>query len=101
MGSRVTCGRHRAGCGGPAHFFAALVLIASVLVGPVNPVPATAQPVAQQFSVLVFSKTAGFRHDSIPAGIAAIQQLGADNGFTVVATEDAGAFNDANLARFA
>ena len=32
-------------------------------------------------TVLVFSKTAGFRHDSIPAGIAAIQQLGAQNGF--------------------
>ncbi|MEU7822472.1 ThuA domain-containing protein [Catellatospora sp. NPDC049133] len=53
------------------------------------------------FSVLVFSKTAGFRHDSIPAGIAAIQQLGVDNGFTVAATEDAGAFTDANLAQYA
>ncbi len=81
--------------------FAALALLASVLVSPGSSVAATAQPVAQQYSVLVFSKTAGFRHDSIPAGIAAIQQLGADNGFTVVATEDAGAFNDANLARFA
>ena len=34
-------------------------------------------------------KTAGFRHDSIPQGIAAIQALGAANGFTVDATEDA------------
>ena len=33
--------------------------------------------------VLVFSKTAGFRHDSIPQGIAAIQALGTANGFTV------------------
>ena len=39
--------------------------------------------------VLVFSKTAGFRHSSIPNGIAAIQQLGSANGFTVTATEDA------------
>ena len=38
---------------------------------------------AAAFNVLVFSKTAGFRHDSIPAGIAAIQQLGAENGFAV------------------
>ena len=44
------------------------------------------------FDVLVFSKTAGFRHDSIPAGIAAIRELGAANGFTVTATEDAAAF---------
>ena len=32
-------------------------------------------------NVLVFSKTAGFRHDSIPEGIAAIQKLGAANDF--------------------
>ena len=50
--------------------------------------------------VLVFSKTAGFRHDSIPAGIAAIQRLGTENDFAVEATEDAGAFNDENLARY-
>ena len=39
--------------------------------------------------VLVFSKTKGWRHDSIPAGIAALQKLAADIGFSVVATEDA------------
>ncbi|HEX6023292.1 MAG TPA: ThuA domain-containing protein, partial [Solirubrobacter sp.] len=50
--------------------------------------------------VLVFSKTGGFRHDSIPQGIAAIQELGQANDFTVVATEDAAQFNDANLATF-
>ena len=51
-------------------------------------------------NVLVFSKTAGFRHDSIPQGIAAIQQLGAANDFAVTATEDSTAFNAANLAQF-
>ncbi|WP_394841125.1 ThuA domain-containing protein [Pendulispora brunnea] len=50
--------------------------------------------------VLVFSKTAGFRHDSIPAGIEAIRQLGSANGFTVTATEDSTAFNPANLGAF-
>ena len=35
-------------------------------------------------------KTTGFRHDSIPAGIAAIKKLGTDNNFQVDATEDAG-----------
>jgi type 1 glutamine amidotransferase len=53
-----------------------------------------------RFSALVFSKTAAFRHDSIPAGVAAIQQLGARNGFRVDATEDAAAFTDRNLARY-
>ena len=51
------------------------------------------------FDVLVFSKTAGFRHTSIDEGIAAIQALGAANDFTVIATEDAAAFNAANLAQ--
>ncbi len=50
--------------------------------------------------VLVFSKTAGFRHGSIAAGIAAIKKLGQQNGFTVEATEDAAQFTDKNLVRF-
>ncbi|MGA6163587.1 ThuA domain-containing protein [Amycolatopsis magusensis] len=62
--------------------------------------PDEVAPQHEEASVLVFSKTAGFRHDSIPAGIAAIQQLGTDNHFSVEATEDAGAFTDTNLARF-
>ena len=52
------------------------------------------------YDVLVFSKTAGFRHDSIPAGIQAIRDLGAANNFTVTATEDAAAFTTANLAQY-
>jgi cytochrome c len=51
-------------------------------------------------NVLVFSKTAGFRHSSIEPGIAAIEQLGAANGFNVDATEDATQFTDANLAQY-
>src|SRR5580692_6801026 len=42
-----------------------------------------------QPKVLVFSKTAGYRHASIPDGIAAIQRLGAANQFAVDASEDA------------
>ena len=51
--------------------------------------------------VLVFSKTAGFRHDSIPDGIAALRRLGAEQGFAVDATEDASVFDDARLAPYA
>lgn len=50
--------------------------------------------------VLVFSKTAGFRHASIPAGIAAIQSLGSTNDFQVETTEDAELFTAENLSRF-
>ncbi len=52
------------------------------------------------FSVLVFSKTAGYRHDSIPSGIAAIQALGEQNDFRVDASEDAAIFNDKDLAQY-
>jgi glucose/arabinose dehydrogenase len=52
------------------------------------------------FDVLVFTKAAGFVHDSIDEGVAAIQALGAANDFTVTATDDATQFNDANLAQY-
>ena len=52
------------------------------------------------FTILVFSRTTGFRHDSIPDGIAAIRTLGAEHGFTVDATEDAATFTDGSLARY-
>jgi len=50
--------------------------------------------------VLVFSKTGGFRHTSIPAGVQAIRELGARGGIAVDATEDAAAFTDTNLRRY-
>jgi type 1 glutamine amidotransferase len=51
-------------------------------------------------NVLVFSRTAGYRHASIGPGVEAIHQLGRANDFAVTATEDPAAFNDATLARF-
>ncbi len=57
-------------------------------------------PGSAPYKVLVFSKTLGFRHASIPTGIAAIQSLGQANGFTADATEDSNAFTDANLAQY-
>ncbi len=54
----------------------------------------------QQPRILVFSKTTGFRHDSIPDGISVIRQLGQQNNFDVDAAEDASIFNDANLGRY-
>ena len=76
--------------------------LAAVLVVPVLALPAQAHEGhgAETFKALVFSKTAAFRHSSIPTGVAAIEALGAENGFTVDATEDAAAFNDANLAEY-
>jgi cytochrome c len=53
-----------------------------------------------RFRALVFSKTAGFRHSSIPNGIAAIQQMGQQANFQVDATEDATLFRDDVLAHY-
>jgi cytochrome c len=55
---------------------------------------------AQQPRVLVFSKTAGFRHSSIETGVALVKKIGTEQGFAVDATEDASAFNDANLRKY-
>ncbi|KIF77692.1 glycosyl hydrolase [Streptomyces sp. 150FB] len=50
--------------------------------------------------VLVFSKTAGFRHDAIPEGITALKALGKDSNITVDTTEEARQFTTNNLARY-
>jgi type 1 glutamine amidotransferase len=50
--------------------------------------------------VLAFTRTTGFRHDSIPDALAALRRIGAENGFAVDATEDPAAFRDANLAAY-
>ena len=55
---------------------------------------------SQTFKVLVFSKTEGFRHSSIPNGIIAIERLGQQHDFTVDATEDASAFTFENLQQY-
>lgn len=50
--------------------------------------------------VLVFTKTTGYYHESIPSGIAAIQKLGSENNFQVDTTKDATQFTPANLKRY-
>jgi glucose/arabinose dehydrogenase/type 1 glutamine amidotransferase len=55
---------------------------------------------AASYKVLVYSYTAGYRHDSITNGIAAIQALGSTNNFTVDTTENPTFFTDANLAQY-
>jgi len=70
------------------------ILIAAVLIiGYIMLKPA-------EVKVLVFSKTEIYRHDSIDAGIQTIEQLGAENGFTVVASEDPQFIKEENLKDF-
>ncbi len=68
--------------------------------GPVELWENRFEPPARQDRILVFSRTAGFRHGSIEPGIAALRNLGAANGFAIDATEDAGQFTAGNLGRY-
>ena len=51
-------------------------------------------------NVLVFTRTLGYRHDAIGAGVEAIRVLGTANGFAVEQTEDPARFTDESLAAF-
>ncbi|MDV3308796.1 MAG: ThuA domain-containing protein [Cyclobacteriaceae bacterium] len=50
--------------------------------------------------ILVFHKTAGFVHKSIPAGVQALKEIARDNAISVEATDDASIFNPQDLPRF-
>src|SRR5690554_3435538 len=50
--------------------------------------------------VLVFSKTAGFYHESIPDGVAALQKIGQENGFDVDTTTNGEMFTEENLKQY-
>jgi len=53
-----------------------------------------------EYELLVFSKTDGFRHNSIEAGKEAIKKLGEENDVFVYLSEDASVFTESNLQRF-
>ena len=75
-------------------------LLAALLLLPAPAAAAPAFAADDPYDVLVFSRTAGFRHDAIPAGIQTIRELGAANGFSVTATEDPAAFTTAGLSGY-
>jgi uncharacterized protein len=83
---------------------AAVLLCAGLAAcgGGAQPAPAGPGPAAGQgpYRVLVFTRTTGFRHASIPTGIATIRELGAAGGFAVTATEDPAAFTPDGLAGY-
>jgi type 1 glutamine amidotransferase len=76
--------------------FAAAGAFAMTIAQPAQPEEARSEP----FRVLVYSRTAGFRHDNIPDGIAAIEKLGEEHGFWVDATEDPEEFTEENLNQY-
>lgn len=51
-------------------------------------------------AILVFSKTSGFVHTSIPTGVAALQKLGRENNFEVDTTKNAAYFTADSLKKY-
>jgi hypothetical protein len=58
------------------------------------------EPEQEKIDVLVFTKTKGFRHESISSGVKCMWELGLKYKWNVTATEDATLFNDAFLQKF-
>jgi uncharacterized protein len=73
------------------------ILFLAALLGSAFMLPAVSK---HKPRILVFSKTAGYRHASIIVGKPAIIALGAQYGFDVDTTEDASVFTDRNLSRY-
>lgn len=71
------------------NLFIALVMLLAMSCQPKEPV-----------RILVFSKTAGFRHQSIEAGKLALIKLGQEHGVSVDTTEDASVFREENLKQY-
>ena len=76
-------------------FFTTILLLSlpALTVGAAEPATATER-------VLVFTRTAGYRHDSIPVAVATLRKLAAREGLAADHSEDAGDINTANLARY-
>ncbi len=51
-------------------------------------------------TILLFSKTAAFRHQSIDAGKKALDKMATEKGFAVRLTEDATQFSESNLKQY-
>ena len=79
---------------------AALAALAALACTRPAHAPDAAAAAAPPPRVLVFSKTAAFRHGSIPAGKVALVKLGAEQGFAVDTTEDASRFSAEGLAPY-
>lgn len=78
---------------------AAGAFVGASLCAPPSPAPKIQPPAENRPRILVFSKTAGFRHDSIPDGIACVKEL-VEERYAVDATEDSAVFTEANLVRY-
>lgn len=83
----------------------ALPLASLTLVGCAEkPEPVSLDPaptVKSATELLIFTRTAGYNHPSIPTGVACVTDLALELGLTATETKDPTDFTDENLDRFA
>jgi cytochrome c len=73
-------------------------MLALALIPGTRPLSVAATAAAPPI-ILVFTRTTGYRHASIPTAVAAVRAIGRRDGFAVVATEDPHVFADVTLRR--
>jgi uncharacterized protein len=69
-----------------------ILIFAILLAAPSAP--------ASRGAILIYSGTTGYRHESIPAGIAAVLAIAKKRGLAVVTSEDPAVFSTPSLKRF-
>lgn len=79
-------------------------LVFTVILALIFAVACTAQDDKPEFekpvNLLVFSKTVGFRHESISSGLKMLYDQSKKQNWVITATENAGLFNDGFLSNF-
>lgn len=97
-----TLGEWRARTGRIGALLAPLLLAACVPHDVAeHPVAAAAAPEsAESARILVFTRTAGFRHDSIPVAVETVRALASEAGYSVEQSEDPALFRDDALWRY-
>ncbi|HEY0332946.1 MAG TPA: ThuA domain-containing protein [Stenotrophomonas sp.] len=84
--------------------FCLIAMAPPILAAPVLAEPASAKPAppasAAPARVLIFTKTAGFRHESIPVAVATLERLAAEAGLAADHSEDAALFTAQGLSRY-
>lgn len=78
-------------------FIVMAVLVTACGQDKFNNAAATEKNAKRDVTILVFSKTTGYRHESIETGIEAINTIARKKGYRVIATEDASYFVDEKL----
>jgi len=78
-----------------------LLLPFSLFTNPETTVAGSTEDIEEgEGRILVFSKTTGWRHESIEPGKEALRKMANENGFDITVTEDASYFTEDNLQQY-